>query len=169
MLALIETFHSSAHMLIQIDYRLTGTGWAECNVSSGEQTCLLSASYLSDALRNLVLAANGVLAGFSKLTFSFDEEPGEFRWVITSPRLNEVQIEILEFHELWGGRPDTEGNSLYKSRCRPIVFAKAVEEAAKRVLETHGEGGYRKKWAEHPFPTAQYAELVRAIEQDGGD
>jgi hypothetical protein len=156
-------------MQIQIDYRLTGSGWAECDVTSDEQTCLLSASYLSDALKKLVLAANAVLEGFSKLTFSFDEEPGEFRWVITSLRLNEIEIEILEFHELWGSRPDAEGNSLYKSRCRPIVFAKAVEEAAKRVLETHGESGYQTTWAEHPFPMTQFVELVKAIEKDGGD
>jgi hypothetical protein len=156
-------------MQIQIDYRLTGSGWAECNVSSGDQTCLLSASYLSDALRNLVLAANSVMAGFSTLTFKFDEEPGEFRWVITTPRHNEIQIEILQFPDLWGERPDTEGNSLYRSRCHPIVFAKAVENAVREVLETYGESGYREKWDEHPFPTVQYTELVLAIKQDGGD
>jgi hypothetical protein len=156
-------------MQIQIDYRLTGSGWAECNVSSDEQTCVLTASYLSDALRNLVLAANGVLAGFSTLTFRFDEEPGEFRWLITTPRPNEIQIDILHFPELWGGRPDGEGNSLYRSRCRPIEFAQAVENAARRALEAYGESGYKEKWEEHPFPTAQYAELVNAIKQDSGD
>jgi hypothetical protein len=155
-------------MRIQIDYLLTGSGWAECKVSSDEQTCLLSASYLSDALNRLVLAANAVMAGFSDLTFCFDEEPGEFRWVITSPRLNEIEIEILGFDELWGGKPDTEGNSLYKSRCRPIMFARAVEDAATRVLEMHGESGYQAIWVEHAFPMAQYVELQKAIEQDSG-
>jgi hypothetical protein len=156
-------------MQIQIDYRLTEIGWAECTVSSGERTCLVTASYESDALRNLVLAANGVLAGFSALTFRFDEEPGEFRWVITAPRHNEVQIDILQFPELWGARPDAEGISLYTSRCRPIVFAKAVADAARRVLEAHGESGYLEKWDAHPFPAAQYADLVKAIEKDGED
>lgn len=156
-------------MHIQIDYRLTGSGWAECTLSSDERTCLLTASYLSDALRNLVLAANGVLAGFSALTFSFDEEPGEFRWVITTPRLNEIQIEVLQFPELWGGRPDAEGDSVYVSSCRPVVFAKAVADAARRVLETYGESGYREIWDEHPFPMAQYLELMSAIEQVGGE
>jgi hypothetical protein len=103
------------------------------------------------------------------LTFRFDEEPGEFRWVLTTPRHNEIQIEILQFPDLWGGRPDAEGNSLFRSRCRPIVFAKAVETAARKVLETYGESGYREKWDEHPFPTVQYTELVNAIKQDGGD
>jgi hypothetical protein len=159
-------------MQIQIDYRLTGSGWAECTVSSADQTCLASASYLSDALRNLILAANCALAGFSNFSFRFDEEPGEFRWVITSPRpseTNEIQIEILYFPDLWGGRPYEEGALLYRSRCRPVVFAKAVESAAKQVLDTYGESGYKEKWDEHPFPTVQYLELVKAIEQDGGD
>lgn len=113
------------------------------------------------------LAANGVLAGFSALTLSFDEEPGEFRWVITAPRQNEIELSILEFPELRGGQPDAEGRSLFASRCRPIVFAKAVADAARRVLEAHGESGYQEKWNEHPFPTALLIELVMAIEQDG--
>lgn len=157
---------------IKIDYRLTGSGWAECDVICGEQRRTVSASYFSDALRNLLLAANGVLAGFSNLTFRFDEESGEFRWVITSPRpreSNEVQIEILRFPELWGGQPDSEGKSLYKSCCRPIVFAKAVAEAAAQLLKAHGESGYLEKWVEHPFPMSQYLDLLVAIEQDGGD
>src|SRR5690349_3731380 len=104
-------------MQIHIDYRLTGSGWAECVVSSDGESCQLTASYLSDALRNLVLAANSVLAGFSALTFGFDDEPGEFRWVITAPRLGEIQIEILAFPELWGGKPNADGEPLYRSRC----------------------------------------------------
>ena len=152
-------------MHFQIDYRLTGSGWAECTLSSDSRTCLLTASYLSDALRNLVLAANGMLAGFSALTFSFDEEPGEFRWVITTLRPNEIQVEVLWFPELWGTRPNAEGNSVYVSSCRPVVFAKAVADAAKRVLDIYGESGYREKWDEHPFPTAQYTELTSAIAQ----
>lgn len=150
-------------MYLQIDYRLTGSGWAECTLSSEARTCLLTASYLSDALKNLVLAANGVLANFSALTFSFEEEPGEFRWVITSLRPNEIQLEVLWFPETWGGRPNAEGSSVYVSSCRPLVFAKAVAGAAKQVLDTHGEKGYREMWDEHPFPMAQYIELTSEL------
>lgn len=152
-------------MHIQIDHRLTGSGWAECILSSDGRACLLTASYLSNALGNLVLAANGVLAGFSALTFSFDQEPGEFRWLITTPRPNEIQVEVLQFPELWGGRPNEEGRSIFAWSCHPVEFAKAVANAARRVLETYGELGYREKWDEHPFPTAQYIELTGAIAQ----
>lgn len=159
----IDLRYPSNLMHIHIDYRLTGSGWAECTVSSDERNCVLTASYLSDALRNLVLAANGVLANFSALTFSFDEEPGEFRWVITAIRLNEIQVEVLWFPETWGGRPNSEGTSVYVSVCRPLVFAKAVADAAKQVLDIYGEKGYRDKWDEHLFPMGQYIELTSEI------
>ena len=128
-------------------------------------SCDVTASYLSDALRNLVLAAAAVQSGFLRLTFRFDEEPGEYRWVIRSPRPNEIELEILSFHELWGVQPDSEGKCLFKTRCLPETFAKAVAAAAHSVLEEHGEAGYLDRWSEHPFPSVQLSELNRLIKE----
>ena len=152
-------------MTLTIDYRITGTGWAQCALTDGDARCELTASYLSDALRNLVLGATAVVSGFRRVSFCFDEEPGEYRWVINSPRLNEVELEILDFDQLWGDRPDSEGRSLFKTRCLPDDFAKAVQATAHRILEHHGEAGYLELWHEHPFPTAQLAELDRLLSE----
>jgi hypothetical protein len=157
-------------MSLSITYRLTGTGWATCTLSDGNSSCELTASYLSDALRSLVLSATAVLSGFMRVSFRFDEEPGEYRWVISSPRLNEIELEILAFEELWGDRPDSEGKSLFKTRCLPETFAKAVARAAQSILEEHGEAGYLERWSDHPFPIAQFEELNRLLkdqERDG--
>jgi len=154
---------------ITIEYRLNGTGWADCTLTDGDSKCELSASYLSDSLRNLVIAATAVVSGFQRVSFGFDEEPGEYRWVITSPRLNEVELEVLAFEELWGGLPDTDGRSLFKARCLPEDFAMAVQAAAHRVLEQYGEAGYIKLWHEHPFPSAQLAELDKVLAYKGPD
>jgi hypothetical protein len=154
---------------LTIEYRLDGTGWSECTLTNGEDKCELTASYLSDALRNLVLAATTVASGFTRVSFGFDEEPGEYRWVISSPRLNEIELEILYFHELWGGKPDAEGKSLFKTRCLPEDFAAAVQTAARGVLERYGEAGYIELWHEHPFPSAQLAELDRLLARSGPD
>ncbi len=156
-------------MPITIDYRLKGTGWADCTLTNGESKCELTASYLSDALRNLVVAATAVASGFHRVSFGFDEEPGEYRWVITSPRPNEVELEVLSFEELWGGKPDTEGKRVFTDRCLSEDFAKAVQAAAHRVLEQYGEAGYMKLWHEHPFPSAQLAELDRVLMHKGPD
>jgi hypothetical protein len=156
---------------VTIEYRLDGTGWSECTLINGEEKCELTASYLSDALRNLVLAATAVASGFTRVSFGFDEEPGEYRWVISSPRLNEIELEILSFDELWGGKPDPEGKSLFKARCLPEDFAVAVavQAAAHGVLERYGDAGYMKLWHEHPFPSAQLAELDRLLARRGLD
>jgi hypothetical protein len=152
---------------LTIDYRLIGTGWAVCTLADGNQRCELTASYLSDALHSLVLAATAAGSGFGRVSFRFDEEPGEYRWIINSPRPNELELEVLDFDELWGDRPDAEGRSLFKTRCLPEVFAGAVQAAAHRVLDTHGEEGYLKAWSEHPFPVQQLAELDKVLL--GGD
>ena len=152
-------------MHLAIEYRLSGTGWAECRISDESNSCELTASYLSDALHNLLIAATAVISGFSQVSFRFDEEPGEYRWVISSPRVNEIQLEIREFDELWGSRPNEEGRLLFQTVCLPETFAKAVTSAAESVLATHGESGYLEKWAEHPFPGKQYAVLIDLLKQ----
>lgn len=150
-------------MDLSIDYRLSGTGWSDCIVTAANGRCELTASYLSDALGNLVLAALGVISGFRTLSFGFDEEPGEYRWVIDAIDLNEIKLQVLAFDELWGSKPNSGGKLLFETTCRPIVFATAVEHAAATVLNVHGEEGYLEKWSEHPFPTRQLALLRERI------
>ena len=152
-------------MALAITYRLSGTGWAECSLTDGQASCDITASYLSDSLRCLVLAATAVISGFKRVSFGFDEEPGEYRWNICSPRLNEIELEILTYSELWGGRPDADGRSLFKTRCLPEVFAETVHATAQQLLNEYGEAGYLKQWVEHPFPSAQLAELTRLLKQ----
>ena len=97
--------------MLKIDYRLTGSGWAECTIHADGRECEMSASYLSDALGKLVLAGVAVLAGAQSVSVGFDEEPGEYRWAIVMADSGVVRVEILEFQELWGNRPDAEGSA----------------------------------------------------------
>lgn len=152
-------------MNLKISYKLTGMGWSECELSDGKSSCTITASYLSDALGNMVLAATAIASNFSKASFSFDEEPGEYRWVISSPRLNEIELSILSFSELWGGQPDSDGKLIFNTCCLPVTFATAVLECATEVLNTYGIEEYEKRWAEHKFPSTQFQELKRLVEK----
>lgn len=145
------------------DYRITGLGWSECVVSDETQTCTVTASYLSDALGHLLIAASAVVSLFRRVTFSFEEEPGEYRWVITSLGMNEIQVEILDFQKSWSVKPDEAGSSVFKTNCLPDTFARAVFSAAQQVLSEYGETGYAEKWVEHPFPILQFRELERIL------
>ena len=156
-------------MQLTIEFQVTGVGWAECKVADEVSACTVTGLYLSDALRHLVLAATAVLSQFSRVTFRFDEEPGEYRWVISSPRINEIELTILEFHELWGEKPDAEGTLLFHTKCLPLTFSEAVYKAASDVLATLGESGYAEQWSEHPFPKLQLQELGRLLELETHD
>lgn len=111
-----------------------------------------------------MLAALGVLSGFTAITFAFDEEPGEYRWVLrgVDPRL--LELRLLAFDQRRGAMADAEGRLLMVTRCRPGTFARAVHAAAQGVLDRHGEAGYLERWGQHAFPGRQLYLLARALE-----
>jgi len=148
---------------LTIDYRLTGSGWARCSVRAETQHCELSASYLSDALGKLVVAAVAVLAGAHSISVGFDEEPGEYRWSVVHIDNALVRLTLLEFEELWGNQPDAEGKPILTFDCSPLSFAKAVQAAADAVLKEHGLAGYKERWNEHDFPSQELTMLRAGI------
>lgn len=149
-------------MPLIIDYRLTGTGWARCEVSDGTASSVITASYLSDALGDLVLAATSVVAGFRRVSFGFDEEPGEYRWILTR-QFRELELKILGFEVFAANNVESEGRLVFQTICDPREFGEAVRTAAKRVLAAAGEKGYFELWARYPFPAAQLRELDRLL------
>jgi hypothetical protein len=150
-------------MSLSIEYRLLKSGWAECTVRVGSTSQELTASYLSDALGNLILAAAAMLAGMHAVAMSFDEEPGEYRWVIERANGTDVSLQVLEFGELWGNKPNSEGELLIQTTCHPLVFGEAVHKAASAVLAAHGAAGYKERWVEHDFPFKQLELLASYI------
>ncbi|MFC0350635.1 hypothetical protein [Undibacterium danionis] len=149
---------------LKIIYELVGTGWSKCMVEVGERRAELSASYLSDALGNLVLFACAAGSGFHSVSFGFDEEPGEYRWVAESIDANLLLVRILEFPDLWGHKPNTEGKVLLEFQIAPRLLAQAVFATANEVLQKYGSKGYAEKWALHSFPERELAMLKTAID-----
>ncbi len=151
-------------MALQIDYKLTGSGWAECTIADGEKSCTVTVSYLTDALGDLVLAAVAQLHWFNGLSFSFEQEPGEFRWILTSSQHpDDVELKILDFYDQYERKPDSEGRLLFHTVCDRRDFANAVQQVATKVLADYGEAGYLEKWVEYPFPTESLNQLNRLI------
>lgn len=139
-------------------YQLTGTGWSKARFKVGRRAVRLSASYLDDALGDLVRAVADLQAGEVKAKVSWAEEPGEFRWVFERSGEN-VMVRILEFDDLWTGKPDAEGRVLIAVQCRFDALRGAIAWGARAVLNEWGEAGYRSRWVEHDFPTGALAQL----------
>jgi hypothetical protein len=154
------------HLTLSIDYKLTGSGWAECTVADGDQSCTVTASYLSDAFGNLVLSAVAMLQWFNAVSFSFDEEPGEFRWLLWSRPNNSLELKILDGYDRdTNPARDDECKLLFSKMSTQVEFGDAVAKAGNTLLETHGEAGYFKRWVEYPFPTASFKQLVDLLKK----
>ena len=150
-----------------VTYTLTGKGWSKCFAQIGEHSADVTASYLDDALGDLLRAIVGLMKDVEDTTASFAEEPGEYRWRFRRVAPDKVNIRILQFGELWGYKPDEEGEILLDVTCRLRTFAGAVLSASQRVLEEHGLEGYKAEWVAHDFPLDLQQELKSLLASGG--
>lgn len=144
---------------VYFDYRLTGTGWSEALLQVGASQTKLTASYLDDALGDLVRATLALTRGAYQVHVSWAEEPGEFRWVLTT-RGRSVTVRVLWFDDLWGSAEDDRGRELLNETCDMAQFCVAIAKGAQAVLEEHGLDGYKTRWVEHEFPAEPLRELL---------
>lgn len=140
-------------------YRLTGTGWAEARITDEHGAATLMASYVSDALGDLLRAVRAMLSGADAARFSWEEEPGEYRWIFS--RVNaQVHLRILFFrHSDNVSHPDENGLVVFETDQPLDALATAIADGAQAVRESYGEAGYLNQWAEHPFPVDHLAAI----------
>ena len=114
-------------------------------------------------LDDLVSAVSATLRGHPHATASFTDEPGEYRWIFEPLPEGKVCVRILEFREMWGGRPDEEGEVVLQAQCRLRTLAGALLSELQRIERTYGHAGYREKWVEHDFPAGRLDELRQLL------
>jgi hypothetical protein len=151
---------------VVIHYSLVGSGWAECLIEIDGQSVHLTASYLSDALADLLEAVTLVVRGVEESTASFAAEPEEYRWRLQRISPNRLQVSIIWFTDLWKHRPDAEGKVILQAECRLRTFAGAVLSASQQVLSVHGLAEYRENWVNYEFPIAIQQKLQTALNAD---
>ncbi len=146
---------------VEFDYRLVGTGWSEARFAVGEEWVGLTASYLDDALGDLLLAVRRLIEGDDEARASWAEEPGEYRWLFSRAG-DQVRVRVLSFPGLWSDAADSEGEALIDVTCSLEDLIEGIAAGARRVLESHGEEGYREKWVDHDFPLEHLEALEAA-------
>ena len=75
-----------------------------------------TASYLSDALGDLIRAVRALLEGAEDARASWEEEPGEYRWVFHRNG-SEVRMRLLAFPDVYDDAPDEDGQALLDATC----------------------------------------------------
>lgn len=137
---------------MEFSYRLTGTGWAEATISDDSAQVVLRASYLSDALNDLLLAIGSLLEGTLHAECSWLEEPGEWRWIFDLAS-TQVSLRILGFDDGWPRQPEDRGTLVFQTAESLDDLAKAIVGGVAAVLAEYGQEEYERRWHEHPFPT----------------
>lgn len=137
---------------MEFHYRLTGLGWAEALISDGSSGATVTASYLDDALGDLLETVDVLLEGADDARCSWTEEPGEFRWVFRRAG-STVHLRVLGFAGMYSQLPDSSGVVMFETRQPLRDVALAIAMGSQAVLDEHGEDGYLQRWFEHPFPS----------------
>jgi hypothetical protein len=147
---------------VEFTYRLTGTGWAEARLSDRSSSTTITASYLADALGDLLVAVASMLDGADEARCSWQEEPGEYRWVFQRAG-SDVHLRVLAFPDGQANDPDGSGVVVFETRQPLRGMARVIGDAAQAVLEEYGEDEYRRRWVEFPFPRAQLEMILECL------
>jgi len=146
-----------------LTYHLDGAGWATATIANEGEHRDMTASYLSDSLLEMTQAAICLLEGADAVRFSFDDEPGEHRCIITRVSDADARIRVLWFDGLWSGLPDERGSEVFTCTTTTARFCGEVLSCLQRLLADHGLEGYKTLWVSHDFPSEKYERLRTLI------
>lgn len=140
---------------MELRFDLEHVGWAVARVSHAGQEAALTASYLGDALAELLAAVDDVLAGAGRAGASWCEEPGTYAWTLTRTGAD------LRVHVVW--RPSSDpGETVFDATCPLADAAAGLAAGARSTLERYGEVDYWDRW-DHPFPVARLHAVERRL------
>jgi hypothetical protein len=148
---------------VEFSFELVGVGWARAEVSGDSGDATLTASYLGDALGDLLAAVGALLDGADTATCHWEEEPGEYRWKFHREG-DHVALVVLALPDNLPPLPDDAGKEVFRTDDSLTSIASTIADGAQRVLNEWGEAGYLKRWVEAPFPTAQLAHIRKLLD-----
>ncbi len=138
-------------------------GWLTTGVSDETQEVTLVASYLSDALSDLLDVILALLEGAEEGACAWMQEPGEFHWLFTRKE-EKVLLRLVWFDDnLDGDFPKEAGRILLLTECNLQSIATEFYFALSHLLDTIGLEGYKQHWNLYEFPHHTYKELGERI------
>jgi hypothetical protein len=150
---------------MQLIYQLSGRGWAEARISAPGRHLDMVVSYLSGALGDMAQAALQLLRGEREAAFSFADEPGEHRWLLTRGDADSLHIRILWFREAFTGhlRRGPPGTEVFTCDCAVLDFVGQVSHVLQGILSDLGAEGYRREWGNADFPLGTFAQIQQLL------
>jgi hypothetical protein len=146
---------------MSFSWTLSGRGWANCIVADDQSQAEATASYITAAPEDLLVAVTRLVLGETETRAQFDAEPTAYRWRFHRGD-NDVWVQLLRLPN--GRRHDNAGTEIWSSWQTLDTLARAVIRGFEEVAHTHGESGYHGKWGS-PFPRAELEQLRTAWNQ----
>jgi hypothetical protein len=148
---------------MEIVYELAGAGWADARISHKGNYRNMAVSYLSDALGDMARAAVQLLRGGREVSFSFQDEPGEHRWILSRGEADSLRIRVFWFDDAFSARRQERGTEVFACDCAVLDFVGQVSYVLQSVLADEGVEGYRRRWQNYEFPLDSFTELQRLL------
>ena len=136
---------------------LVGKGWLEASLSDGASQAMITTSYLSNAITELLLICTSLVEGAQEGQCIWKEEPGEYRWLFTGHE-EQIKIRVLWFNGSITHRPDEEGECKISIECSLLKFATKLKAQLDQLLKIWGIEGYKKEWG-YAFPQVELEKL----------
>jgi hypothetical protein len=138
-------------------------GWAKIEISEGDQTLFLSASYTpDDSIRNFVDAVAS-LGTMPSAECCWYQEPGEIHWKFR--RHQSLVVEVVRFDGAKApGRHTGSGLTLFAAESKWDEFAASVLRALQQTRSSMGDAEYQREWR-YPFPQEAYDKLAFALRE----
>jgi hypothetical protein len=153
----------SHELKMQLVYQLAGAGWADARISHNSSYRDMVVSYLSDGLGDMARAALQLLHGAREVSFSFQDEPGEHRWILSRGEADSLHIRILWFDDTFTSRPRERGAEVFTCDCVVLDFVGQLSYVLQSILADEGLEGYKLRWQNHEFPLDTFTELQRLL------
>lgn len=140
---------------MEVDYILEKSGWAKLTFTVEGTSLSILASYLTDVLGDLVRSALYLASYGEGVRTLFDTEGAEYLLSVESTENDFLKIILSE----------QNGEDIIKATCVRMDYLLRIQSIANKVLKEQGAKGYKRKWIEHDFPSAELKLLNKKILQ----
>lgn len=157
---------------MRFDFNLArdAPGWADPVIEDGDARLEMTASYMTDALGDLLNALIQLVNGRGEAECNWTQEPAGWQWNFVRPNDVEVELEIRfsddSFQNGWD--PESEEAVRFRSRAALSELVGSIADGARRSLDEFGVDGFAAQWNMHPFPSLQLQALQKWLD-DGGE
>ncbi|MFD1722933.1 hypothetical protein [Amnibacterium endophyticum] len=153
-------------MLFEVNLAADARGWADPTVQIGDAGLKMTASYLTDALGELLQALMSLVNGSLITECEWTQEPGGWRWEFRRPDEAAVDL-VIAFKEDAYTQPwiSIESAQVRLQERLPLTeVIEAITAGSRRCFEQWGLSGFAEQWDEHPFPLLQLKALERWLD-----